>query len=78
MTLKFVKQQSGIPFLKEGMRVELSYGLVKKQGIIKRGNSSGNIDVLFHGQKRPNNCHPTWGMTYFNKEGKVIAKYAAD
>lgn len=78
MNLEFVKQNRGLHFIKKGMRVELSYGSVKKQGIIKCGNSSGNIDVLFDGEKRPENCHPTWGMKYFDKDGKIIAEYKGD
>ena len=78
MTLEFVKQKRGLHFIEKGMRVELSYGSVKKQGIIKGGNSSGSVDVLFDGEKRPNNCHPTWGMKYFDKDGNVIADYAGD
>ena len=78
MNLEFVKNQRGLHFIKKGMRVELSYGSVKKKGIIKGGNSSGNIDVLFVGEKRPDNCHPTWGMKYFDEEGNVIAEYLGD
>jgi hypothetical protein len=75
MTLEYVKKQRGLDFLEIGMRVELAYDKTKKQGVIKGGNSSGNIDVLFDGEKKPDNCHPTWAMKYFDKEGNVIADY---
>jgi hypothetical protein len=75
MNLELVKKQRGLSFIEKGMRVELAYGSTKKQGTIKGGNSSGNIDVLFDGEKRPDNCHPTWAMKYFDKEGNVIAEY---
>jgi len=75
MTLDFVKKQRGLHFIEIGMQVEHAYGTKKKQGVIKGGNSSGNIDVLFDGEKRPCNCHPTWAMKYFDNDGNVIAEY---
>lgn len=75
MNLDYVKKQRGLDFIELGMRVELAYGSTKKQGIIKGGNSSGNIDVLFDGEKKPENCHPTWAMKYFDKKGNVIAEF---
>lgn len=75
MNLDFVKKQRGLSFIEKGMRVELAYGAIKKQGIIKGGNSSGNIDVLFDGEKIVSNCHPTWAMKYFDKQGNLIAQY---
>lgn len=75
MTLDYVKNQRGLDFLEKGMKVELAYGTTKKTGIVKGGNSSGNLDVLFDGEKRAENCHPTWAMKYFDKEGNIIAEY---
>ena len=75
MNLEYVKQQRGLSFIEKGMKVELAYGATKKTGIIKGGNYSGNIEVLFDGEKRPQSCHPTWAMKYFDKEGNVIAEY---
>lgn len=75
MTLEYVKMQKGLPFLEIGMKVEFTYEKLKKTGTIKGGNSSGNIDVLFDGERRFENCHPTWNMKYFDKEGDVIAEY---
>jgi len=46
-----------------------------KVGIVKGGNSSGNIDVLFEGEKKAENCHPTWAMKYFDENDNVIAEY---
>ena len=31
-----------------------------KPGRVVGGNSSGNLDVLFDGEKHPGNCHPFW------------------
>ena len=76
MNLEYVKKQRGLPFLRKGMRVELAYGSTKKQGTVKGGNSSVNIDVLFDGEKRKVNCHPNWGIKYFDKKGMVIAEYS--
>lgn len=73
MNLDYVKNQRGLSFIKKGMKVENTY--LKKTGIVKGGNSSGNIDVLFEGDKKPQNCHPTWAMKYFNEKGEVIAEY---
>ena len=75
INLDYVKEQRGLHFIKKGMRVELAYGTTKKNGVIKGGNSSGNIDVLFDGAKRTENCHPTWAIKYFDKDGNVIAEY---
>ena len=75
MNLDYVKHQRGLSFIEKGMRVELAYGATKKKGVVKGGNSSGNIDVLFDGCKRAENCHPTWAMKYFDKDGNIIAEY---
>ena len=75
MNLENVKKQRGLPFIKIGMRVELAYGTTKQMGTIKGGNSSLNIDVLFDGEKKPDNCHPTWAMKYFDDAGNIIAEY---
>ena len=75
MTIEFVKKQRGLPFIEIGMKVELSYGTTKKIGVVKGGNSAGNIDVLFDGEKKPSNCHPTWAIKYFDKEGNVLAEF---
>ncbi|MBK9218548.1 MAG: hypothetical protein IPL70_09070 [Uliginosibacterium sp.] len=75
MNLSFVRNQRGLDFVKRGMRVELSYGYVKKQGCVKSGNCSGNLNILFDGEKKSVNCHPKWAMTYFDQSGNIIAKY---
>jgi hypothetical protein len=75
MSLDYVKTYRQLAFIEKGMRVELAYGKTKKQGIITGGNSSGNINVLFDGKKKPENCHPTWAIKYFDKQGNVIAEF---
>jgi len=73
INLDYVKEQRGLTFVKKGMKVENTY--LKKVGIIKSGNSSGNLNVLFEGDKKPQNCHPTWAMKYYDENDKVIAEY---
>lgn len=75
MNLDHVKNQRGLDFIEKGMKVELAYGTTKKSGVVMGGNKSGNIDLLFDGEKKPQNCHPTWAMKYFDKDGNVIAQY---
>lgn len=73
MSLDYVKNQRGLSFIEKGMRVENTY--LNKKGIVKGGNSSGNIDVVFDGEKKAQNCHPTWAMKYFDNQGNLIAEY---
>jgi hypothetical protein len=73
MSLDYVKNQRGLSFIEKGMRVENTY--LNKKGVVKGGNSSGNIDVIFDGEKKAQNCHPTWAMKYFDNQGNVIAEY---
>lgn len=75
MNLDYVKEQRGLNFVKKGMKVEHTYN--GKVGIIKGGNSQGNLDILFEGEKKAQNCHPTWAMKYFDEDGNVIAEYDA-
>lgn len=73
MSLDYVKNQRGLSFIEIGMKVENTY--LKKTCIVKNGNSSGNLDILFDGEKKPQNCHPKWAIKYFDKDRKVIAEY---
>lgn len=75
INLDYVREQRGLTFIKKGMRVEHTYGGKVQRGVIKGGNSSGNLNILFDGDKKPQNCHPTWAMKYFDDEGNVIAEY---
>lgn len=74
MNLDYIKEQRNLPFIKKGMRVEYTHEKIKTGKIIG-GNSSGNLNVLFDGKKKPENCHPTWAMRYFDDDGKVIAEF---
>ncbi|WP_197232106.1 hypothetical protein [Lysinibacillus sphaericus] len=60
-----------MPFIKRGMRIEVD----GQMGKVTSGNSSGNINVLFDGEKFPCNCHPQWKTRYFDKTGQVLADY---
>ena len=73
MNLDYVKNQRGLPFVKRGMRVENTYN--GKKGKITGGNSSGNIQVKFDGNKYSQNCHPTYMMKYFDEEGNLIKEF---
>jgi len=70
-----MKRTRGIDFARLGMMVEVSGEL----GTIVGMNSSCNLDVVFANQlkrgKGKHNCHPTWDIAYFDKEGNVIADY---
>lgn len=72
-SLDYVKENRGLPFVKRGMRVEYTYN--GKKGVITGGNSSGNINVRFDGQKHSENCHPRWKMIYFDKNGDLIKEF---
>ncbi len=72
-TLDYTKNQRGLKFVEIGMKVENTYE--NKFGTIKGENSSGNLQVLFDGDERPQNCHPTWAMRYFDKDNNIIAEY---
>lgn len=73
MNLDYVKNTRGLSFVKVGMKVQSTYD--GRFGVIKGGNNSGNIDILFDGDKHKSNCHPTWKMKYFDADDNVIAEY---
>ena len=75
INLDYVKEQRGLKFVKKGMKVEHSYGGKTQIGKIVSGNSSGNLNILFEGKKKPENCHPTWAMKYFDIDGTLLAEY---
>jgi len=75
INLDYVREQRGLKFVKKGMKVVHSYAGSTQTGKIVSGNSSGNLDILFEGKERPENCHPTWAMQYFDEEGTLLAEY---
>lgn len=70
-----MKRCRGIDFAKIGMMVEVSGDI----GTIKGMNSSGNLDISFANTLKygpgKQNCHPTWDIKYFDKDGAAIAEY---
>lgn len=68
---KDTAENRGVPFAEIGMRVELQ----GKRGVIKGFNSSANLDVIFDGDKKKTNCHPTWEMIYFNSGGSIAKDF---
>ena len=71
--LDYIKNNRGLKFVEIGMKVQFIYN--GKFGIIKGENNSGNLDVLFDGDKKPSNLHPTYKMRYFDSSDNVIAEY---
>jgi len=63
-----IVQHRGLPPIKKGMRCEVD----GKPGKVVGGNSSGNLNVLFDGQKHPMNCHPGWKMNIFNADNTIF------
>ncbi len=73
-----MKRCRGIDFAQLGMMVEISGDV----GTIKGMNSSGNLNIVFantlkHGTGKQN-CHPTWDIKYFDKDGAVLGEYGRD
>lgn len=69
--LDYVKNVRGLKFVEKGMQVRVG----DKFGVIIGGNDTGNIDVKFNGNTWSDNCHPTYDIIYFDKDGKVLADY---
>ena len=73
MKIAELRKHRDMPFVKIGMRVQLlDYG---PMGRISGVNDSGNLNVIFDGEKHHTNCHPHWMIRYFDKNGKVIQEY---
>ena len=73
--IESMKTKRGIDFARIGMMVEVSGDI----GTIKGMNHSRNLDVVFanalkHG-KGKHNCHPTWDILYFGKDGEIVKDY---
>jgi hypothetical protein len=65
-----VKAYRNVPFAYIGMSVVCD----GKPGIIVGANHSSNFDVDF-GRGIPCNCHPTWRMTYYDRNGDVVQSF---
>jgi len=65
-----VKIRRAMPWLRIGMRVDVA----GKAGIVKCGNQSGNIDVIFT-DGHTGNCHPKWETTYFDESNTIVHDY---
>ena len=71
--LNYIKNQRGLPFVKKGMKVQLTYN--EKTGIIVGANLGGNLNVQFEGQKHYENVHPTWSIKYYDANGNILAEF---
>lgn len=66
----YVKRYYNLPFIKRGMRVRTDEGM----GSITSGY--GNyIRIRLDGKKRSDVYHPTWKLTYFDQDGKILADF---
>ena len=74
-SLKYIREKRGLPFVKRGMRVEISYRSKVKRGVITGANYSGNLNVRLGGHKHSENCHPTWAIKYYDKKGNIIKEF---
>lgn len=72
-TMEDFRQHRQMPFVKRGMRVRNTY--TGKHGRVAGANSSGNLNIIFDGEKRRINCHPCWMMEYYDNAGNVVANY---
>jgi hypothetical protein len=68
-TLSYIHNQRGMPWVKIGMRIEVDGRL----GTIKGGNDSGNLDVVFDGEKHKSNVHPCWKTKYLDEHNMPFA-----
>lgn len=74
--LDYIRKQRGLPFVKQGMKVELNYLGKTKDGIITGANESGNLNVRFDGDKHSSNCHPRWAIKYIDQKGNTLAEFS--
>ena len=63
-------------FVKRGMRVYHTHN--KRWGRISSTNNSGNLNIIFDGDKYSQNCHPHWKMQYYDDKGNLIKEYKGD
>lgn len=71
MPLKIIREMRDMPFIKRGMKIEVN----GRPGRICSGNSSGNLNIRFDGEKFTRNCHPFYKTRYFGNDGQVIREY---
>ncbi len=69
-SLSYIHNQRGMPWVCVGMRIEVD----GRPGVIKGGNDSGNLDVIFDGDNYRSNVHPSWETKYYDGDGKLIAE----
>ena len=70
--LNHIKKFYKMPFLKRGLTV-VAQGL--KGRIVSFSKTSPYIHVKFPHSKRIGIFYPTWQMAYYDKSGKLLAKY---
>jgi hypothetical protein len=73
MSMKSVRLQRGIPFIKRGMRVFSNHS--KRFGTITGTNDACNLNIRFDGDKRSQNCHPYFKLVYFDDNGNIIKEF---
>lgn len=70
MSLRDVREGRNMPFLRRGMRANMN----GRDGAITGGNLA-HLWMRFDGETRSVNVHPTWQMTFYDKNGRVVADY---
>ena len=68
MSMDWVRRTYGVP-VRRGVRVDMNGNL----GTITRATSMVYVRFDdYHGARRSVPCHPTWRMTYFDRDGRVL------
>lgn len=62
-----MKLSREIPFAYIGQKVKVC----NKIATIVGSNESMNLDVVFNGEFRKSNVHPTWDITYYDSNGVI-------
>lgn len=70
MSLREAREYRNMPFLRRGMRANMD----GRGGVITSGNSA-HLRMRFDGCKYSAPVHPTWHMTFYGKNGRVVADY---
>ena len=66
-----VCRKRNVDFARLGMTIDVD----GKKGWIVGANNYCNLEVLFEQNVGPQNCHPTWETTYYDKKGNIIREF---
>jgi hypothetical protein len=68
--MEYIKKHYNLPFLKQGMSVIANGRKGKITGTYNAHLIIKSIEAKYSGT-----YHPTWQMTYLDKDGKVLAEF---